>query len=242
VQLVWSSVSDKNVPNEDSTVAEFDEASLFDLNRFAGRDRLEEGLRANVGVTWTRFDTTGWISGVTVGRVFRDGDNTALAPGASPTERASDWLATVQLTSPDGLDLTNRAQFSSDFSINKNALRLGWTDPLTSLGMTYTWLRASKAEDRPNDTNELTLAGTRQVNDTWAAGFEYIHDFDAAGPREADLSLRYQNECIRVELSLSQDFDTPEDLRSSTDFGIKVSLLGFGASSSGAPRGRGCRG
>lgn len=242
VQLVWSSVPQKDVPNEDSTVAEFDEASLFDLNRFAGRDRLEDGLRANLGVTWTRFDNSGWITGVTVGRVFRDGDNTALAPGASATERASDWLTTLQLSAPNGLEMTNRAQFSSDFSINKNATRLAWSDPLTSLGLTYTWLRESAAEDRDSDTNELVLAATRQFNTSWTGGIEYSYDFDASQPREADLSLQYTNECIRVDLSLTQDFDTSDDLRSSTDFGIKVSLLGFGAGLSGAQRSRGCRG
>ncbi|WP_424969063.1 LPS-assembly protein LptD [Dinoroseobacter sp. S76] len=241
VQLVWSEVNGDEVPNEDSTVAEFDEASLFDLNRFAGRDQLESGWRANVGVTWTRFDNSGWISGVTVGRVFRENENTALAPGASDTERASDWLATVQLDSPDGLQLINRAQFASDFSINKNALRLAWSDPRSRLGLTYTWLRASEAESRPSDTNELVLTAGHQFNNTWAGGLEYSYDFDASSPREAELTLQYQNECIRVDLSLSQDFDTVEDLRSTTDFGIKVSLIGFGAGQSGIDRSRSCR-
>lgn len=241
VQLVWSDVPDHNVPNEDSTVAEFDEAGLFDLNRFAGRDQLESGLRANLGLSYTRFDDTGWITGVTIGRVFRDNENTALAPGASPTERASDWLSTVQFDSPSGLELINRAQFSSDFSINKNALRLGWSSGESALNATYTWLRESIAEDRPNDTNELQLAGMHRLNDAWLGGFEYTYDFDTSEAKEADLSLQYRNECLVVDLSLSRDFAGAGSLRSTTDFGIKVSLVGFGAGTSGRPSASKCR-
>lgn len=241
-QLVWSRVSDVDVPNEDSTVAEFDEASLFDLNRFAGRDQVEGGWRANLGVNWTRFDESGWVTGVTVGRVLREDDNTALAPGASPTERASDWLTTVQLASPNGLELLNRAQFSSDLSFNKNVLRLGWQDPLSSVGLSYTWLRASDAEDRPSDTNEFTIEGKRRFNDTWRGGVEFSYDFDASQAREADLSLEYRNECLLVEMSLSRDFDTSLDLRSTTDFGITISLLGFGRGSGSVGGASSCRG
>ncbi|MDD9716030.1 LPS assembly protein LptD [Dinoroseobacter sp. PD6] len=240
-QLVWSRVSDVDVPNEDSTVAEFDEASLFDLNRFAGRDQVEGGWRANFGVGWTRFDASGWTTAVTVGRVLREDDNTALAPGASATERASDWLTTVQLSSPTGLALLNRAQFSSDLSINKNVLRMGWEDPLSALALSYTWLRASEAESRPADTNEFSVTGRRRFNDTWAGGLEFSYDFDASQAREADLSLEYRNECVLVELSVSRDFDTSLDLRSTTDFGITVSLLGFGRGDDAARTSR-CRG
>lgn len=45
----------RNIPNEDSLSYEFTDSTLFSLNRYAGTDRLDGGLRANVGLhnNWT---------------------------------------------------------------------------------------------------------------------------------------------------------------------------------------------
>ncbi len=74
-QLVWSPHrNNDDIPNEESTQVEFDEGNLFALSRYPGWDVQETGLRANLGVTWTRFDPTGWSLALAAGRVFRDGD------------------------------------------------------------------------------------------------------------------------------------------------------------------------
>lgn len=57
-----------------SALVEFDEGNVFALDRFPGSDAVERGPRANVGVSWTRFDPQGWSMGVTLGRVFREAD------------------------------------------------------------------------------------------------------------------------------------------------------------------------
>ncbi|MEM8580060.1 MAG: LPS assembly protein LptD [Pseudomonadota bacterium] len=228
-QLVWSRVSDDVVPNEDSQTVEFDEVSLFEFNRFSGRDRLESGWRANLGLVWTRFADNGWDSTVTVGRVFREGRGDGFAPGVDPSESASDWLTTIKLETPFGLDLINRAQYGTDFKVDKNAFRLGWNGGSTGLNVTYTWLRQSLLEGREDDTNELRLGGFRTFNANWAGDFEYTYDAENSRSREAELGVIYRNECITVDLSLSRDWASSASLRDTTDFGITISLNGFGS-------------
>jgi LPS-assembly protein len=228
-QLIWSRVTDEDVPNEDSRAAEFDEVSLFEFSRFSGRDRLESGWRANLGLVWTRYADNGWDSTVTVGRTFREGGGDAFTPGVDASETASDWLTTVKLETPFGMDVINRAQYGSDFRIDKNAFRLGWDTGETGLDVTYTWLRESLLEDRTDDTNELSVGGYRQINPNWRADLEYTYDAENSRSREAEVGLIYKNECITVDLSLSRDFASSANLRSTTDFGIKIALNGFGA-------------
>ncbi|RFD20191.1 LPS-assembly protein LptD [Komagataeibacter melaceti] len=45
----------RNIPNEDSLTYEFTDSTLFAINRYPGTDRLDGGLRANVGLhnNWT---------------------------------------------------------------------------------------------------------------------------------------------------------------------------------------------
>jgi len=240
-QLVWSRITDEIVPNEDSRAAEFDEVSLFDFNRFSGRDRLESGWRSNLGLIWTRRGNGGWDSTLHVGRVFREGDGDAFTPGDDARENASDWLTTYQLETPFGLRLINRAQYGTDFRIDKNTFRLGWAAGGSGVSMRYTWLRENLLEDRDDDTSELALGGFHQINRNWRANFAYTYDEENSRSREADLGLVYSNECITMNLSLSRDFASSASLRSTTDFGFKIALAGFGADGSRGRRANRCR-
>ncbi|MDJ0860071.1 MAG: LPS assembly protein LptD, partial [Dinoroseobacter sp.] len=228
-QLIWSRVTDKPVPNEDSQTVEFDEVSLFQSNRFSGRDRLESGWRANLGLVWTRYADNGWDSTVTVGRVFREGRGDGFIPGVDPSDSASDWLTTIKLETPFGLDLINRAQYGTDFTVDKNALRLDWNTGTSGVDLTYTWLRESLLENRNENTNELRLGGYRQFNTNWRGDFEYTYDAENSRPREAELGLTYRSDCITVDFSLSRDWASSANLRDTTDFGITFSLNGFGS-------------
>lgn len=235
-QLIWSQVADEAVPNEDSQTVEFDEVSLFEANRFSGRDRLESGWRANLGFVWTRYADNGWDSTVTVGRVFRQGQGDGFLPGEDADESASDWLTTVKLETPFGLDFINRAQYGTDFTVDKNTLRLDWNGGTTGFDVTYTWLRESLLEDRNESTNELRLGGFRRFNANWSGDFDYTYDAETSRSREAELGIVYRSDCITVDFSVSRDWASSDNLRDTTDFGITFSLNGFG-SDAGNPRG-----
>ena len=113
VQVVYSSaVRDQHdIPNEDSRLPEFDETNLFSLNRFPGVDRLETGLRANLGISYTRYDPAGWSLGVTLGQVLRSESQDDFAEGTGLAGRSSDYVGAVSLDFGWGLQLVNRALF-----------------------------------------------------------------------------------------------------------------------------------
>ena len=106
------------------TLVEFDEGNLFALDRFPGSDAVERGPRANVGISWTRFDPQGWSMGVTVGRVFREANLGQFGPGSGLAGAQSDWLAAANFTLADGLALTARLVMDDDFSLTKGEARV----------------------------------------------------------------------------------------------------------------------
>jgi LPS-assembly protein len=127
VQVAQGPRSLRRVPNEDSVLVEFDEGNLFALNRFPGTDRREIGLRANVGVSYTRHDPAGWSMGATVGRVFRRADVNAFTDGTGLDGSRSDWLAAVHLNMGEGIRLANRTLIDDRWQCNpeRDADRLG---------------------------------------------------------------------------------------------------------------------
>jgi LPS-assembly protein len=241
-QVVWSGDDPAAVPNEDSVLTEFDEANLFDLNRFTGRDRVEQGLRANLGLRWSRQAASGWKLGTTVGRVAAADPNPAFAQSSGFAGSLSDWLTSVRIDTPGGFKLITRTQTAPNFVVNKAAIRMGWQTEQVDLNGTYTWLRPDAAVGRPFETSELTLDTTYTFESDWKAGFDWQYDLTADSTRSAGVGIGYQNECVTFDLSLSRSFTASANVQPTTNFGLIVSLDGFGAKRSGRGGRRSCGG
>ena len=143
-----------DIPNEDSQLPEFDETNLFSLNRFPGLDRLETGLRANLGVSYTRYDPAGWSLGLTLGRVIRAEPDPAFWEGTGLAGRWSDYVGAVSLDFAWGLGLVNRALFDDGFAFRRNEFAMVYDGERGDLRAAYVYL----AED---DSNPLRRAAAR---------------------------------------------------------------------------------
>ncbi len=150
-QVAWSNAftEQDNIPNEDSRLPEFDETNLFSLNRFPGLDRSETGLRANLGISYTRYDPTGWSLGLTLGRVVRDTAVDEFAEGTGLAGRWSDYIGAVSLDLPWGLGLVNRSLFDPDFNFRRNEFALAYDGDFGALRAAYTYLAADDFEPDP---------------------------------------------------------------------------------------------
>jgi len=241
-QLVWARTQGDRVPDEDSVLVEFDEGNLYAFSRFAGEDRFEEGARANLGLSWTRWDPAGWSANLTFGRVLRTEDAGQFPAGSGLDGTTSDWLVAGRLMLDDRLTLTNRALFDGDFDFTRNETRLSWRGGRSTLGATYLWLEPSPAQNRPAANNELTLDASYRLTRNWTGSFGGRFDLDTQSAARAGLGLAYRSECITVDLSLSRRFTSSTSVAPTTDFGLQVSLAGFGNGGETAAAATACRG
>lgn len=228
VQLAWVETRGNAVPNEDSVLLEFDEGNLFSISRFPGEDAHEQGARANLGLSWTRYDPDGWSLGVTVGRILRRADMGQFAPATGLSGTRSDWLAAVQLRIGDRLALTNRALFDDGFGFSRNEARLAWQNERAAIGTSYLYMEAEPAENRVQDTHELALDAAYRLSRHWTGRIDGRFDLLAERTQKAGLGLEYRSECILIDLSVSRRFTSSTNVDATTDFGLNVSLAGFG--------------
>lgn len=241
VQLIYSPADGPAVPNEDSTLVEFDEGNLFALNRFPGADVTERGLRANVGVGWTRYDPAGWSASATLGRVVRFDDPGQFSSGSGLAGAQSDWLAALQIRTDNGISLTNRAIFDSDLKFAKDEVRFGITSDRLVLSTSYLWLAADATENRPGDTAEWALNAAYDLGNQWTARANWRYDNQADRATSAGLGLAYRTECVTVDLSLSRRFTSSTSVAPTTDFGLSVDLVGFGGTAEAGAVRKSCR-
>lgn len=239
-QLAWSELRGGAVPNEDSLLVAFDEANLFSLDRFPGQDRRETGLRANLGLGYTRHDPLGWSLGVAAGVVLFEEDRAQFTPGSGLDGVRSDFLLATHFTSGERWRVINRALFDGSFTFTSNELSLGWRGDGHALQTSYTWLLADAAEGRPVDTGEWAFDAEYEIDDGWVATADWRYDFVADQPTQAGLGLGYSNECVNMVFSVARRYTSTSTVPPATEFGLTVSLNGFGAQRAGRSHTRSC--
>lgn len=234
-QLVWSRPDAPAVPNEDSRIVEFDEANLFALSRHAGSDGAERGLRVNLGVQLAHEDPAGWSGALTLGRVLRAEDLGDFTAASGLGGARSDWLVALRTGSEGGARLMGRALLTDGLGVRRGEVRLDFPTARADLGTALLWLEADPAEDRPSATAEWMVDADIRLNQNWSARLSSRYDVDAGRATEAGLGLRFRNECVVVDLSLSRKFTSSASVRPATDFSLTLGLVGFGGSGEAGP-------
>jgi len=238
--LAWSPADPDPVPNEDSTIAEFDEANLLSFTRFPGEDGVEKGLRLALGLGWTRIDPAGWTLAVTGARILREDADPAFGQGTGLQGDASDWLVAARIDLPNRLRLAGRALLDDGFGVTKADVTLGYAAPELSVETGLTRLVAAPGEGRPDDVTEWLFDADWALARNWTGHADWRYDFEAERATRAGLGLGWRNECLSVDLSLSRRFSSSTSVRPTTNFGLEVELIGFGSGSEGGAPRRSC--
>ena len=123
------------IPNEDSLDFEFTDATLFNLNRFYGIDRLEGGMRANVALHAAWFFPGGQKLDAQIGQGYRTKPDTAFPVGSGLNDTQTDLVSHVSYQPNSWVDFTSRQR------IDHQSYRLNFVDAVASGGPS--WLRLS---------------------------------------------------------------------------------------------------
>lgn len=235
--LAWSPEDPISTPNEDSVLTEFDEANFLGFSRFPGEDARERGLRLALGLTWTRFDPSGRSMRLSFGRLFREDAASGFTAGSGLDGSKSDWLLGFGLDLTDRLDLNARALLDDDLSVTKADLRLRYGDTRFAVETGLLLLEAAPAENRPDRAAEWAFDASWRLARNWTARTDWRYDLEAERAVRAGIGLGWENDCLRVDLSLSRRFTSSTSVHPTTNFGLAVELLGFGTARKGnAPR------
>ncbi|MEL7025673.1 MAG: LPS assembly protein LptD, partial [Pseudomonadota bacterium] len=198
VQLAWSQSGGADVPDEDSISPELDQGNLFELSRYPGTDRREEGLRGAAGFTWTQSYATGGEVALTFGRIFRFDEDGALA------DDVADWLASARLIGLGGFEAFGRLLAEDDVGLTRAIGTVGWSND--RLRLSGSLIRAFADPDAPtdDDTAEIAFDGALKFNRHWEGELDWRYDLVADRATSAGLGLNYRNECLGVAFDVSQ--------------------------------------
>jgi LPS-assembly protein len=233
VQVVYvRALQDQDeIPNEDSRLPEFDETNLFAFNRFPGLDRLETGLRANMGISYTRQDPSGWSAGFTLGRILRADPLDEFASGTGLDGRWSDYVAAVSVDFAWGLTAINRALFDTGMGFRRNELALAYDGERGGLRAAYVYLAEDDSDPELGfvpETSEVSLDARFRVRPNWELRGLWRYDVASHSNLRAGAGITYGNECAEFDLSVQRRYTSSDNLPPSTSIGFSLRLAGIG--------------
>ncbi len=229
-----------DVPNDESTRAEFDEGNLLSLSRFPAPDRRDRGFSTALGGTWTRFDPEGWSASLTVAQIIRQDEQEDFTSSSGLTGTESDFLLAGQMEFVGGLAVSGRTLFDNDFDVTKAELRGVWSNSRLDLAGTYVWINEDPEIDQNSDIGEVTIDGAYRIDRFWTASLDMRYDIVEGRAATAEAGLAYENECVRVGFSLNRSFADSTTIEPSTSLGVSVSLRGFSANTGQRTEVRSC--
>ncbi|MEO9575730.1 MAG: LPS assembly protein LptD [Tateyamaria sp.] len=228
-QFAWIGGDTLNIPNEESTRVEFDEGNLLSLSRFPAPDRRERGWSAAIGATWSRIHQDGWSMSVTGAQILRQDAQPDFTSSSGLSGTQSDFLLGGQVKLQGGLAVSGRTLFDDSFDITKAELRGDWSNARLDLGGSYIWIDEDAAIDQFEPIGEITFDGSYRIDRFWTASVDMRYDIEAGRTAIAEAGLTYENECVRVGVSLKRSFADSTTIEPSTSLGLTVSLRGFSA-------------
>ncbi|WP_291731111.1 LPS assembly protein LptD [Leisingera sp. F5] len=240
LQLGWRDEGGGNVVTEESRFVEFDQGNLLSLSRFPSTDAREDGLTLVYGANWARYAPTGWQAYATAGQVLRSDGDDRFTKSSGLSGTSSDFLLAGQIKFGDGLALSTRGLLNGSLNFSKAELRGDWRTERSSLSGTYLWLGTDPDEDRAEESSELWVDGSYDINPSWSASARLRYDISGARATRAGLGVAYSNECVTVDLSVNRRYTSTTSVEPTTDFGFTISLSGFSVKSGNKQYRRSC--
>ena len=227
ISLNWANTYGGTPPNEDSLRTELDRANLFAISRYAGEDQIETGAQAAAGIAWTRLGRSGVASTFVFGRVVRAQAQDGFTKTSGLDGQNSDWLVAGQLTAPGGFLVDARSLWGDAADLTALDSRIRWRNDWITVGAAYGWLGPDLDDNRLETSSEWTVDTGFVFNDAWRLNVNGRYNLAEARPVTAGANLKWQNECVTVDVSASRSFASSSTVEPTTTFGISGSIGSF---------------
>jgi LPS-assembly protein len=224
------------IPNEDAQSMVFDAANLFERDKFSGYDRIEGGVRANLGLRYSGSYGNGWSTNALFGQSFHlAGTNPYASPdlvnvGAASgldTDR-SDYVGMVGLSSPTGLSLAAGARFDqSNFDLRRTDVSAAYTSRPLSVSGVYSFIEAQPDYGFADDRHEIRGRAKVKLLENWSAFGGATYDLTSEVLVRKSIGFAYDDDCFSYSLFVTEVED-PRNNEKSRSFGFNVTLRTIG--------------
>ena len=219
-QLVWVGGADRTqeVPNRDSSDYRIDEANLFLLHRYQGKDYVLPGTRADLGVSGVANDRTfGKLAGfIGLSRRISGKPSAGLAPDQGNIY--SDYVASLSINPPQNISLGWSGRMSShDFTLNESKTDISTRLGKMNLSLEHNQLARAYFASSTDDREEMILRANVPLGHGWSASADQNWDLSAGKEtrQKTNAALIWNGgvqNCITIRFDYTHDATKDRDV------------------------------
>lgn len=220
-------VEQRRLPNEDARSLIFDDSNLFEPVKFSGADRVETGVRANVGLQYTFQANSGWYARFLAGQHYHlSGDNAYNDPGVirevvngvatnrfifSPSSgletSRSDYVVGAYLAPNETFRFLSQSRFDEEtLELRREDLYASVNyGPLAATAV-YTFAAADPLLGIEKSQQEITGIVGLKLTDRWSLIGTMRYDIDDKEILTDSISLRYGDDCFVLTTTYQETF------------------------------------
>ena len=201
----------EKIPNRDSNDYRIDEANLFLLNRYQGKDYVLPGTRVDVGMSATTKDNSlGDFSGF-FGLSRRLSGAVSSGLNADQGDKYSDYVASLSLDPNDSFNLRWSGRLSSkDLTLNESKTSLSSKIGAGQISLTHNQLTKAYFADADDDREELSSTYHQSFSGGWDLSATQLWDlsYGKTTRKKSTASLTWNGgvqDCVYVQIYYEHD-------------------------------------
>jgi LPS-assembly protein len=212
------SVRQDGLPVEDAKSLVFDDTNLFETSKFSGYDRLETGVRANVGMQYTFQGPVGYarvLAGQSYhlsGRNAYDEIGTDFSAVSGLERDNSDYVLGVYFAPTDMFRIIAQSRFDEDdFALRREDVTAAFNYGPLAAQVTYAYGEVLNDNGFYDDQQDILGFASLRLTDRWTLSGALRYDLDAAEVLTDSIRIAYLDECFMLSATYSETFITDKD-------------------------------
>jgi len=219
------------IPNEDSTDVQIDTSNLFEPNRFAGYDRVEDQSRVTYGMRTGLFGYEGSSGEVFVGQSYRlYNDDNPFPQGSGLDQQGSDVVGQITARYKNIYNLDYKIQLANQtFASQRHEIDAGADWNRFRLSGQYLFAKGLEGTDITESREQVQANAQFYVSKDWRLRTGATQDLgQSPGLRKAYGGIDYLGQCLALSLTGEKNFTSDVSGDSSTEILFRVGLKNLG--------------
>lgn len=223
------------IPNEDSQDIELDATNLFDLSRYPGIDRVEDGERATYGVRDGFTNRDGGYFYTFIGQSDRINGSNDLPVGSGLSSQSSDIVGQVTAAPSKFMDVDYRIRADhNSLAAERHELSFDAGPDWLRFSSNYAYLRditeiVEPVGTAPPPHQQIANGVTVTLTKFWKLSLNDTEDLDhKPEPLSNGISLQYLDECFFISANLEQTYTQSIGVPSGESFYVTFGFKNLG--------------